>query len=404
MNKEGLLLLGEVKSGNPSDMTFNGHWIRQVRERLSVDGDEFLLYVADSSVVTTENLELLRENRLKILSRLPERFALAEELMEKAQAAKEEEWQELGIIREGQGKKAASYRVWETEAELSGEVYRFMVVSSSNLNRRHLKALGRRVEKEVAEYEKMVKKMKGLSFCEKGLAEGELNHILRSWSSSCQYHRLEGRVESYEERLPYPNRGRPRRGEEPPEETRYRICLELVSDEERKEKSEERCGMFVLISSLLDREEYPARQLLDTYKGQHMAERALRFIKSPCWVGAYCLKKPERVVAFGYVVLMAAIVYTLLERQVRKALVEPLQEAVRGLNNRPTLHPTAYAILVILSGILVFQEVCDRKVRFRLNLPLTENQQRILQLAGFSETIYHQVGLSENSPGPPEPT
>jgi len=385
--------VGEVTSGNQSDMTFNGHWITRVREQLALGADEFLLYVADSAVVTTDNLALLRAHQLEILSRLPERFALAEELMAQAQAASPETWEELGVIREAHGKGAASYRVWQTEAELAGAVYRFLVVASSTLDKRHVKALERAMAREVAAYEKVAKATATQSFRERSAAEAELTHLLRSWSSA--YYQLQGTVESYEQRLRRPRPGRPRAGEVPPTATGYRLRLGLVPDEAAQQRARERCGLFVLITSLLDRQQYPARHLLDTYKGQSTAEQALRFIKSPAWVGAFCLKKPERVAAFGYVVLLAAIVYTLLERQVRRALAEPSQPPVRGLDNKPTRRPTAYAIQVILSAILVLREVVDGHLRFRLNRPLSENQRRVLQLAGFSEAIYHRVGPDE---------
>jgi transposase len=397
MSKDGLLLLGEVSSGNQSDMTFNGHWIQRVREQLSRETDEFLLYVADSAVVTTDNLLLLRENKLDVLSRFPERFALAQELMDQAQADnRPQAWEELGVIREIQGKKAASYQVWQTEAEVAGAIYRFLVVASSTLDKRHLKALQRAQGMEIALYQKWDKAAKAQSFGERSTAEGELNHLLRSWSGV--YHHLQGTVESYEARLPYPHRGRPRAGENPSTVTAFRIRLTLISDEVAVAKARARCGLFVLITSLREREKYPARALLNTYKGQHTAEQVLRFIKTPTWVGAYCLKKPQRVAAFGYVVLLAAIVYTLLERQVRCALATEDQPPVKGLNNQLTQRPTAYAILVILSSILVLMEVAEGQPRFRLNRPLSENQRRVLHLCGFSEAIYSLVHPEDSPP------
>ncbi len=396
MTGDGLLLLGEVASGNQSDMTFNGHWIKRVREQLALGADDFLLYVADSAVVTTDNLELLRVHQLDLLSRLPERFALAEHLMAQAQAAPPETWEELGVIRTAQGKRAAAYRVWQTEAHLAGAVYRFLVVASTTLDKRHLKTLERAIAREVTQAEKLVKATEAQVFPERGAAEVALHQLLQAWSGG--YHHLQGEVESYEQALPYPRRGRPRAGAVPPTATWYRLRVALVPDGAAQQRARDRCGLFVLITSLLDRERYPARFLLDTYKGQHRAEQALRFIKSPAWVGAYCLKKPERVAALGYVVLLAAIVYTLLERQVRRALAQPGQPPVRGLNNQPTQRPTAYAIQVILSPILVLQEVVNGHARFRLNRPLSENQRRVLQLAGFSEAIYSVIGPAQNSP------
>ncbi|MCZ7567085.1 MAG: hypothetical protein M5U01_00610 [Ardenticatenaceae bacterium] len=221
---DGLLLVGEVSSGNQSDMTFNGHWIKQVREQLALGVDEFLLSIADSAV---------------------------------------------------QG--------WHSEAELAGAVYRFLVVASSTLDQRHLKALERAIAREVTRSEKLAKRAAGQSFSERSAAETALNALLRSWSAS--YHHLQGQIESFEHRPPRPRRGRPRAGEVPPTATYYRIRLALVPDETAQQQARDRCGLFVLITSLLDRRQDPARHLLDTYTGQHTAEQAMRFIKSPAWVG-----------------------------------------------------------------------------------------------------------------------
>ena len=49
--------------------------------------------------------------------------------------------------------------------------------------------------------------------------------------------------------------------------------------------------MFVLITSLIDENVYPARFILEQYKGQYDVERIFRFIKNPAWVGSFCLKK-----------------------------------------------------------------------------------------------------------------
>ena len=84
-------------------------------------------------------------------------------------------------------------------------------------------------------------------------------------------------------------------------------------------------------------------------------ENVFKFIKDPALVGAYCSKNPERIVAFGYILLMAAQVYTILERVVRKNLENPDEEPVEGLNRQKTKKPTAYAIEYVLSAILVMR-------------------------------------------------
>lgn len=240
---DGLLLLGEVSSGNRSDMTFNGHWIHHIREQLALTPEEFLLYVADSAVVTTENLGLLREYHMDILSRLPERFGLAETLMAQPQGAPPETWETVGVIREGQGKRAASYRVWQTEAELAGGVYRFLVVASSSLDKRHLKALERAQGREVSQFQKLARALEARSFTNQADAEAELASALHQWLGV--YHRLTGWVESCQCQLPRPRRGRPKAGEKAPVVTRYRMQLALQPDEVARRCARERYGLKI---------------------------------------------------------------------------------------------------------------------------------------------------------------
>lgn len=81
---DGIPIRGEVADGNESDKKFNRRWIKNFRTALNKDANEFLVYVADSSLVTTENLNLLANNHIEIISRLPGTFKIEKELKRKA--------------------------------------------------------------------------------------------------------------------------------------------------------------------------------------------------------------------------------------------------------------------------------------------------------------------------------
>jgi transposase len=138
-------------------------------------------------------------------------------------------------------------------------------------------------------------------------------------------------------------------------------------------------------------EKYPDREILFQYKGQQSVENIFKFIKDPSLVGAYCLKNHEQIVAFGYILLMAAQVYTILERIVRKNLENPDEEPVEGLNRQKTKKPTAYAIEYVLSAILVIRVRQKKWEEWAPSKELDKNQKRILKLAGFDEGVYHKA-------------
>jgi transposase len=77
---DGIPIMAEVTDGNESDKTLNGRWIKNLRSVLGKDIQDFLLYVADSALVTTPNLHLMDKYHIDFISRLPGTFSIEEEL------------------------------------------------------------------------------------------------------------------------------------------------------------------------------------------------------------------------------------------------------------------------------------------------------------------------------------
>lgn len=384
---EGIPALGEVMSGNQSDMKFNGAWIKNIRQWLEKSEDEFLLYIGDSAAVTSENLSLFEKYHVDFISRLPERYGIADKLTRCALAI--EGWEELGTF--SPAKDAASYKAVSMHDTLEGRQYRFVVVYSSKHDKRKLKALEAEKEKE---YKKINKKSVKLSkkeyFCEKD-ARQEATRFLDKWHSkrTPPLYKLTYKVVEIEKRLKRNGRGRPCKDAPPPQkELRYKLKIDIELDQDSYQRRQQQCGIFILITSLLDENIYPNQRILEEYKGQQGTERIFRFIKDPTWVGAYCLKDPGRIVAFGYLLLMAALVYAILERQVRRSLENPEEPPIEGLNRIKTKKPTSYAIKVILTPILVVRIVNPKGEQYLLASVLNENQNRVLGLAGFDQSIY----------------
>jgi transposase len=381
-SSDGIPILGEVMSGNTSDMTFNKGWIKTVRQALQKSDDDFLLYTADSAAVTEENLKLFKEYHVDMISRLPERYGLAEELINQAISANI--WTEIGTLSEG--KKAATYKSVSFERELYGDAYRFVVFHSSSLDKRKLKTLNSKIEKEKLELIKKVEEeSKREFFCEAD-ARAEIEKFQKEDKS--KFHTITSEIIEVEKIIKRNKRGRLKKGETSHQEKRFLLKFEPVLDVTSCNQEQERCGLFVLITSLKDMEKYPDREILSQYKGQQAVENIFKFIKDPALVGAYCLKNPERIVAFGYILLMAAQVYTILERVVRKNLENPDEEPVEGLNRQKTKRPTAYAIEYVLSAILVMRVQKKKYEEWILSKELDKNQKRMLNLAGFDEKIY----------------
>lgn len=383
---DGIPIIGEVANGNESDMTLNGRWVKNLRNMMQKEVDEFLLYIADSALVTTENLKIRRNANIDILSRLPGRFGIEDELKRRAFATNE--WEYIGKLSEEKG--AASYKVWDTTDAIDGNPYRFIVAHSDHLDKRKLKSIQKKIIKEFDLQTKCILKLSERRFA---CAEDAWIEASKFQSSHpATYHGVIWNVQERSEKVKRSKRGRPKKDEKPKYKTSYYLSGKLVVKDEVVMAESNRAGMFVLITSLTNVKEYPARYLLELYKGQYDVERIFRFIKNPAWIGAFCLKKNERLAALGYILLLAAVIYTLWERRVRMALAKVDEKPIEGLNRRKTKKPTSYALQTVLSGILVLYRIRNGEIVIWLSKPLKDNQKRVIELSGFDSSIFEFKG------------
>jgi len=189
---------------------------------------------------------------------------------------------------------------------------------------------------------------------------------------------IKGRVVSEEKRKP----GRP--GKDSPTTTVYRLELEASLDQEAVNRTKERLSCFVLITNL--DQSYSPYEVLKQYKAQSNVETSFKFLKDPLFVGPVFLKKPDRVQALAYVLLMALLIFNLLERRVREAMkseTEPL--IIPG--KVKTFTPTGKKILESLERVMTVSTDDPNRRAFgsRFKVP------RVLGLAGFSPDIYLDV-------------
>jgi len=379
---DGVPVIAEVTDGNESDKTLNGRWVKNLRSVLGKDIPEFLLYVADSALVTTPNLRLMSKYHIDFISRLPGTFAVEDEL--KRKALLDNNWGSIGKLSEE--KKAATYQSCEVTGKIDGKTYRFVVIQSDKKDKRKLKALDRTVKREHTALAKNLEELKKRPFACKRDAEIEAEKFLNE--HDVKYHITNWEIEEKTENVKREKRGRPKNGEKIQTQTNHYLDGNLRLDDRAYETDRDVCGLFVLITSLMDRKRRSSKDILERYKGQGNVERIFKFIKNPSWVGSFCLKKPERIAALGYLVLISAMIYTLWERRVRKALTNSDIAPVEGLNRQKTRKPTAFALQKVMSSIMVLSKITDGRRSVWLPKPLKFNQKRILELSGFSDEIY----------------
>jgi transposase len=74
---------GDVLSGNASDKTRNGKVVKELEGLFKEHGKD-IVYVADSALVTKENLDLMAKEGIRFISRIPGTFGVEEAIKDVA--------------------------------------------------------------------------------------------------------------------------------------------------------------------------------------------------------------------------------------------------------------------------------------------------------------------------------
>jgi len=376
----GIPISSKLLDGNKSDKTINRDLIPQMVERMRTLGQEAFVYVADSALVTEENLRLIDDwdNGFLFVSRLPMTYGECRAAIEEAVEA--DAWEEIGMISDEPvtpNRKPASYRAFETVVPLHGIMYRALVVHSDAHDRRRQKKVDKAIAKEEEEIAKLKKSVEKIEYACLPDAEAALARIPRQ-----TYHELTVTVEQ----RPLYHRGRPKAdGTRRIKSMRYGLKISAALHEQTVERLRQEAGCFVLISNTLAEgtDSVSARDLLTIYKDQHMVERNFAFLKDPVFVNALFLKSPSRIEALGLILVLALLICRLMERTMRLNL-RTTDSTVTGWDKRQTSRPTFLMLTTKFVGVFFLVSALGR----RLGNPFNPVQLRYLEILDLTPEIF----------------
>ena len=361
-------MAAKVRDSNQSDKQGNAQAIDDLVAALSPEELHKTLYVADSALCTGPNLEKMRQADLRFITRLPDNFAASGQ----TKAWAEDRWMDLGRMRAE--RDAASYRANEQTVEIQGQTDRAVVVLSDPLDQR--KALAQSV-KELQHQ---------VFYC-----TDDAETAAGAWRME---HRkglfpVDIAIDPEEKVLPRDRPGRPKAGEQPALRTVDRLRCEVGEPSTQQlDDGRQRENAFILRTNV-DAEDVPTPEVLREYKFQTSVETSFTFLKSLTYMDAVSVHRKDRLEALMYVLVIAALIFTLLERRVRNALENRGEKFVLP-GNRQVNRPMATSLLDMLSKVIVLRS--GRRKRILARSPRTQQRTaRILELAGFEIDVYTTV-------------
>jgi len=380
---------GKMQNGNSTDEKLNNEELQRIArllKPLKKDIGEFI-YVADCKLVTSDNLKQLADTQF--ISRFPANFKEHDRLI--GEAIEAGHWEELGILAETPSpsikRQRASYKAHESQVSVEGKDYRAIVIQTDHLDKRRSNSIERNHRKEKALAEKRIKTAEKQSYHCPLDAEKALETLTRK--NKTAYWNLAGTVKQIHVYAP----GKaPANGQRKITATRYRHHLQLEENTSYHQQKLSQAGCFVMITNL-PKDKISASEVLKIYKSQYGVEKNFSFLKEPLIANDTFLKKPSRIDALVFILLVSLMIWNLMQRALRNS--EQVHAGqLNDLNKRPTQRPTSYLMMSQLSGTIIIRH---GNQRFLPRNGLRPQGLNYLRALGFDETIY-------TTPPPPSKT
>ena len=332
----------------------------QLREQVPEEQEQRIA-IFDSGGYSEANMQSYNDAKICWISRVPETSTTAKSVLEKV----DEAWQPLS---DGSG----DYEVHIMELPQGKE--RWVIVRTHARLQAAKEQMEKKGKKTQQEWEKRLWHLSKQAFaCE--------TDAQQAWEKA-----LKGKPSwliatfTLKEQKQYQQRGRPQK-EATPDQTVWYLVPTLELDQQEVERVAGKKAAFIVATNILDAQRLSPEQVISTYKEQGGVERGFRFLKDPLFLASSIfVKKPERVIALSFVMVLCLLVYRLAEHLLRRQLVATEQTLPNQIN-KPTNRPTMRWIFQCFEGIDLLHIRIGSGFQTQV-LGLQALHQRVLRLLG----------------------
>ena len=368
---EGVPQFLQPLDGNASDRCALLEVISTLTQHLQESGETPGIYVADSALYGTENMTTLNQAGVRWVSRVPETSTAAQALVAETPAA----WQQ----------NADGTRQWWSHVlDLPQGRERWIVVRTTEGEARARATCQRQAKRDLASWEKRLWHLGNQTFA----CEPDAHAAL---AKACQRQPMWLQLQSTVLAVPkYAKRGRPPRDAVPSTRV-WQIQASVILDTDALEREALRRAAFIVGTNLLDAVAWPEEAVIAHYREQTVAERGFAFLKDPLFLASSVfVKKPTRIMAIAFVMLLCLLVYKLAEVRVRQRLAATGQ-TVPDQVRKPTARPTMRWLFQCFEGIDLRHTLLPDGSRWTEVLRLTDLHRLVLRLLGPGYEIRYLV-------------
>jgi transposase len=361
-SEEGIPQFLQPLDGNASDKGVLLQAIQQFHAQVQQSDEDAGVFVADSGVYSEANITTLNQAGVRWVSRVPETSLLAQA----AVSQQPEHWQ---LMRSG------TVSWWSQVHDLPQGRERWLIVRTTEGEERALATLQRQAVREQTTWEKRWHRLGHQRFACQADAEAAMRHLAEQHPAWLVPHAWVQAI------IKHAHRGRPTKVTSP-QTIGWQVQASVTVDEAALRQEARRRAAFIIGTNLLDEQQWPDEAIIALYQEQVVAERGFAFLKDPLFLASSVfVKKPQRIMALAFIMVLCLLVYKLAEVRVRQQLAATGQTVPDQLR-RPTARPTMRWLFQCFEGIDLHHTHLPDGTWLTEVLRLTELHRLILHLLG----------------------
>jgi transposase len=374
-------LVHKIYNGNQTDDRLhpeNHHRLRQLLKRSD------FIYVADCKLATEENLRRICGSGGRFVSVMPRTWKEDGEFRQRVRGRKVQ-WIHLLSRKNNRQPDSKMDRYYLADGTHQGGGYRLLWIRSTQKAEQDAQTRDRHLAKALEGLKAVQSRLNTYNLKSRQAIDQAIEKILqkhqtRDW---IEYH-LDARRE-YREHYSQP--GRPKASQKGELSWKDQFSLSFGVNQQAIDTEALTDGVFPIITNLEERD-YKARKVLEIYKFQPFLEKRHTQLKTWQEVTPVLLKKDERVVAYLHMHVMALMVATLIERQLRRAMKRRSLTALPLYpEDRPCPYPTLFDIVRVFRGVERF-EVLNGENLTLFPAQLNPLQKQLLEMLEVPISLY----------------
>jgi transposase len=369
----------QLFDGNQADVTTHIPNWDGLRDFLCT---EDFIYIGDSKVCSTDNMNHIAENGGQFITIMPKNRKEVKDFHERLKQGESIEW-EVGYEKDSCKKGNRNiFRIYA--GETSREGYQIVWVHSSSKENQDQKTRERRISKAEEKLSELAGKLNKYKLKTREQIEKAVATSTKGVREFLPTEIIEEKTVVTVKTSP----GRPGLNSKYEEREHIHFNLQWHRDEKAIEQASGTNGIFPLITNA----QLPPVEVLQTYKKQPFLEKRFHTKKSVLEVAPVFLNKSSRIEAMMFLYFIALMIVSLVERNIRKEmLAQEIEKIVISPKNLTTKTPTwnnirHYFRNIHLSLITKGTEVLQLALK-----GLTTGHRQMLSLLKVPEKVYDNL-------------